>query len=163
MVKVTVWSLGWFGKLDSKPVKMWDENGSCFPACRWPLASWWNVYPGPVLVFRSWKPGSKAKKLFRSGLIVVGPDWLNVTLHTGLVVQTCRDLVLEDLPAGLWHWWLPLRWISLHCIDLLTSCSSAQLSSLFLFLALIDRPLSLLNNNYNSKIIIQIKNYVIRL
>jgi len=33
VTKMTVWSLGWFWKMDSKPVKMLDENGSCF----WPV------------------------------------------------------------------------------------------------------------------------------
>ncbi len=46
---------------------------------------------------------SQAKKLFSSGLIVVGPDQLNVTLHIGLVLWPCVDMVLEEFPLGSWH------------------------------------------------------------
>jgi len=46
---------------------------------------------------------SQVEKLFRSGLIVVGPDLLNETLHSGLVLRPCVDLVLAEFPAGSWH------------------------------------------------------------
>jgi len=61
-------------------------------------AAWVIVY-GPGLESLS----SQAEKLFRSGLIVVGPDWLNETLHRDLVLRTCVDLVPVEFPAGSWH------------------------------------------------------------
>ncbi len=86
MVEVTVWSLGWFGKLDSKPVKMWDENGSGF----WPVGDCPSTIKtcskGHCLTSGLWDLHSQAKKLFRSGLVIIGPDWLNMTLRTGLVL-----------------------------------------------------------------------------
>ena len=57
-------------------------------------AAWAIVY-GPGLDSLS----SQAEKLFRSGLIVVGPDWLNETLRRGLVLRPRVDLVLVEFPA----------------------------------------------------------------
>jgi len=49
-----------------------------------------------AIVYRSglWGLCSQAEKLFRSGLIVVGWDWLNMTLRGDLVLRLCVDLVL---------------------------------------------------------------------
>jgi len=80
-----------------------EVNGSGLMACDVDLhtvetAAWAIVY-GPGLDSLS----SQAEKLFRSGLIVVGPDWLNETLRRGLVLRPRVDLVLVDFPAGSWH------------------------------------------------------------
>jgi len=45
----------------------------------------------------------QAEKLFRSGLIAVGPDWLNETLRRDLVPRLRVDLVPVEFPVGSWH------------------------------------------------------------
>jgi len=77
---------------------------ACAPSKR---ATWAIVY----------RPGldnlsSQAEKLFRSGLIMVGPDWLNETLRRGLVLWPRVDLVPVEFPVGSWHCWIWPWWIS---------------------------------------------------
>ncbi len=109
---VNVWSWGWFGKLDSKPVKMWDENGSGFRPVGKGLRVVKTCSKGHCSSSGLGGLHSQAKKLFRSGLIMVGPDWLNVTLHRGLVLWPCIDLVPVEFPVGSWHCWNLPWWIS---------------------------------------------------
>jgi len=98
VVEVMEWYLGWFGKLDSKPVKMWDENGSCFQLAGDCPSTSKRCSQGHCLLPGLWSLHSQAEKLLRLGLIVVGPNWLNMTLHTGLVGWPCVDLIPLDIP-----------------------------------------------------------------
>jgi len=98
--------------MDSKPVKMWGEK--VLVAGLWVRACRLSKCAAGAIVYWSGLGGlrSQAEKLFRSGLIVVGPDWLNVTLCRGLVLRPCIDLVPEEFPVGSWHCWNLPQWIS---------------------------------------------------
>jgi len=91
---------GWMNPYQSKcEVKWFWIDGMWAKACALSKRAAWAIVYGPGLDSLS----SQAKKLFRSGLIMVGPDWLNETLHRGLVLRPRVDLVLGEFPAGSWH------------------------------------------------------------
>jgi len=114
ITKVTWVILDWSWKMDSKPVKMWGEwfwfDSLWVKACAPSKCAAWAIVYGPGLGGLS----SQAEKLFRSGLIMVGPDWSNKTLRRGLVLRPHVDLVPVEFPTGSWHCWIWPWWISSH-------------------------------------------------
>jgi len=95
----------WLSNQPKCEMKIWFGSSLQAIACQ-PL------YLGfrPIYLSRPCFLSSQAKKLFRSGLIVVGPNWMWPCIqHSRAALRGFGTL---DFPAGSWHCWLAVKWIS---------------------------------------------------